>query len=82
MNEQALREVVIGALTEVAPDIDPSAIDPHTDLVEQLDIDSMDYLNTIVAIHEQTGIEIPERDFSKLSTLDDAVVYLLQAQPT
>jgi acyl carrier protein len=82
MNEQALREVVIGALTEVAPDIDPSAIDPHTDLVEQLDIDSMDYLNTIVAIHEQTGIEIPERDYSKLSTLDDAVVYLLQAQPT
>jgi acyl carrier protein len=82
MNEQALREVVIGALTEVAPDIDPSAIDPHTDLVEQLDIDSMDYLNIIVAIHEQTGIEIPERDYSKLSTLDDAVVYLLQAQPT
>ncbi len=73
MNEQQWREVVIRALTEVAPDIDPAAIDPEADLAEQLDIDSMDFLNVIVAIHEQTGIEIPERDYGKLSTLDDAV---------
>ena len=82
MNEHELRDVVIAALTEIAPDVDPAAIDPATDLVEQMDIDSMDYLNIIVAIHEQTGIEIPERDYGKLATLDDAVVYLLHAQPT
>jgi acyl carrier protein len=78
-SEQELRDVVIRALTEVAPDIDPGAIDPEAELAEQLDIDSMDFLNILVAIHEQTGIEIPERDYPKLSTLSDAVSYLAQA---
>jgi acyl carrier protein len=80
MNEQELRNVVIGALTDVAPDVDPAAIDPNSDLAEQLDIDSMDFLNIVVAIHEQTEIEIPERDYPKLSTLADAVSYLVEAQ--
>ncbi|MGO9321533.1 MAG: acyl carrier protein [Solirubrobacteraceae bacterium] len=80
MNEQELRDVVIRALTEVAPDIDPAGIDPEMDLADQLDIDSIDFLNVVVAVHEQTGIEIPERDYPKLSTLDDAVAYLLAAQ--
>lgn len=80
MNEQELRDVVVAALTEVAPDIDPAAIDPEAELVEQLDIDSMDFLGVVVAIHERTGIEIPERDYPKLSSLDDAVTYLAAAQ--
>jgi acyl carrier protein len=79
-SEQELHEVVIRALTEVAPDIDPDAIDPDTELAAQLDIDSMDFLNVVVAIHEQTGIEVPERDYPKLSTLNDAVAYLAEAQ--
>ena len=79
MTEQQLREVVLRALTQVAPDIDPTTIDPDTDLVEQLDIDSMDFLNIIVAINEQTAIEIPERDYSKLSTLNNAIAYLAAA---
>ena len=80
MNGQELRDVVIRALTEVAPDVDPTTIEADTDLTEQLDIDSMDFLNIIVAIHEQTGIEIPERDYPKLSTLNDAIAYLDEAQ--
>ena len=80
MNERELRDVVIRALTEVAPEIDPAGIDPRTDLAEQLDIDSMDFLNVVVFVHRQTGIEIPERDYPKLSTLDDAVAYLAAAQ--
>jgi acyl carrier protein len=78
--EQELHALVIGVLTEVAPDVDPVAIDPDVDLVEQLDIDSMDFLNIVVAINERTGIEIPERDYPKLSTLHDAVSYLAEAQ--
>jgi len=78
--EQELRTLVISVLTEVAPDIDATAIDPDTDLTEQLDIDSMDFLNIVVAVHERTGIEIPERDYPKLSTLNDAVTYLVGAQ--
>jgi acyl carrier protein len=78
--EQELRAIVISVLTEVAPDIDAATIDPDADFLEQLDIDSMDFLNIIVAINERTGIEIPERDYPKLSTLNDAVGYLAHAQ--
>jgi acyl carrier protein len=80
MTEEELRDVVIRALTEVAPEIDPASIDPRAVLTEELDIDSMDFLNVVVAVHEQTGIEIPERDYPKLSTLDGAVAYLSSAQ--
>ncbi len=71
-----LRDIVIRALTDVAPDVDVDSIDPGEDLADQLDIDSMDFLNVIVAILEQTGIDIPERDYPKLATLDNAVAYL------
>ena len=77
---QELREIVVAALTEVAPDVEPGSIEPDTDLTEQLDIDSMDFLNIIVAIHDRTGMEIPERDYPKLSTLNDAVAYLANTQ--
>lgn len=80
MNEQELRDVVIAALIEVAPEVDPAAIDPEAVLTEQLDIDSMDFLNVVVAVHEQTGIDIPERDYPRLSTLNGAVRYLAIAQ--
>jgi acyl carrier protein len=80
MNKQELHDVMMAALTAVAPDVDPTAVDPAADLTDQLDIDSMDFLNIVVAVHEQTGIDIPERDYPKLSTLDGAVDYLAAAQ--
>ena len=80
MSEQELRDAVIRALTNVAPDSDPTTIDPDAEIAEQLDLDSMDFLNVLVVIAEQTGIEIPERDYPKLSTLSNAVAYLAAAQ--
>jgi acyl carrier protein len=79
MSEQELRDAVIRALTNVAPDSDPATIDRDADIAEQLDLDSMDFLNVLVGIAEQTGIEIPERDYGKLTTLDDLVAYLDKA---
>lgn len=80
MNEERLRAVLLEALTDVAPEVDADRIDPDADLAEQLELDSIDRLNLIVSIHEQTGIEVPERDYGKLSTLNAAVAYLLAAQ--
>ena len=80
MNEQELREVLVRALQEIAPEVDPAAIDPDASLTEQLELDSMDLLNVVVSVHEQTGIEIPERDYPKLTTLNDAIAYLSAAQ--
>jgi acyl carrier protein len=80
VNEDELRQILLGALTEIAPEVGADTIDPATDLDEQLDIDSIDFFNLIVAVNERTGIEVPERDYPELSTLDGAVAYLLAAQ--
>ena len=45
-------------------------------LRDQVDLDSMDFLNLLVGVHQRTGIEIPEADYPKLATLDQLVAYL------
>ena len=77
MTRDELRSVVLEALGNIAPDADVAHLAPDRDLRETLDIDSMDFLNFMVAIHEATGVEVPERDYGKLSTLDAALDYLL-----
>jgi len=56
--------------------VDIAGIDPAANLREVMDIDSMDFLNFITAIHHRLGIDIPEIDYPKLATLDGAVAYL------
>jgi len=81
VNETELRAAVLGALGEIAPEADLSALDAQMPLREQLDLDSMDFLNVVVAIHRRTGIEIPEADYRKLATLADAIAYLTTRSP-
>ena len=76
MTEDQARDVVVMALAEVAPEMDAGDLDPDEDFAEALDIDSMDHLNFILAINAKTGVEIPERDYPKLTTLTDAVAYV------
>ena len=76
-----MKELDIGAvlreeLGNIAPEIDMNSVDPSADLREALDIDSMDFLNFVTAIHHRLGINIPEIDYPKLITLDGAVGYL------
>jgi len=71
-----LRSTVLDVLASVAPDMDPGAIDPAGDLREQLDLDSMDFLNVMIALHEALGVDIPEADYPQLASLDAAVDYL------
>lgn len=76
MNDLDIRKAVKEELNNIAPEIDLAAIDPAGDLRETLDIDSMDFLNFITAIHHRLGVEIPELDYPKLVTLDGAVTYI------
>jgi acyl carrier protein len=71
-----IRTVVREELNNIAPEVDLAAIDPAADLREALDIDSMDFLNFVTALHHRLGIDIPEVDYPKLVTLDGAVAYL------
>ena len=63
-------------LGNIAPEVDLKTIDPSADLREALDIDSMDFLNFITAIHHRLGVDIPEIEYPKLVTLDGAFHYL------
>jgi acyl carrier protein len=76
MNEQAITAVVREELGNIAPEMDLRQLDPTADVREALDIDSMDFLNFVIAVHGRLGVEIPELDYPKLVTLDGAVGYL------
>jgi acyl carrier protein len=76
MNETEARSLVLDVLSGIAPEADFAALRGKAQLRDELDLDSMDFLNFIAALHERTRIDIPEADYPKLSTLDGAVTYL------
>jgi acyl carrier protein len=72
----ALRDVVLEEIGNLAPEADLAAVDGTRDLREQLDLDSMDFLNLVIALHQRLGVDIPEADYAELVTLDGALRYL------
>lgn len=70
--EAAVRE----CLTAIVPGVDLDAVDPSADLREEIELDSMDMFNFVVALHKELGVDIPEVDVPKLVTLEGAVDYL------
>lgn len=76
MTRDAIREAVVKALTTVAPELQPSSLDPDRELRQEVDLDSMDFLNFIIALHAALDVEVPEADYPKLATLNAAVDYL------
>ena len=76
MNEEDITAAVFAALAEIAPEIDDTMIDRHADLRDQADLDSMDFLNFVVGLHERLDIDIPEADYSRLATVDSCIAYL------
>lgn len=74
-NAQA-RALLCEVFARFAPEADFAALDPRGDLREQLDIDSLDFLNALVAISERTGVEVPESDYAQVATLEAAAAYL------
>jgi acyl carrier protein len=76
MNEADISTVLREELGNIAPEMDLQKLDPLADLREALDIDSMDFLNFVIAVHRRLGVEIPELDYPKLVTLGGAISYL------
>jgi acyl carrier protein len=77
MNKEQARQTIFEVLGGIAPEVDPATVDDSSDLTEQLDLDSMDYLNWMLGINQATGVEIPQRDVSRFLTIDGAVEYLV-----
>jgi acyl carrier protein len=76
VNDNEIRAGVVAAILAIAPEIDANALDPARRLRDQVDLDSMDWLNVIVGLHERFGVDIPEADYAGLSTLSAIVAYL------
>jgi acyl carrier protein len=76
MSDPDIRKAILEELGNIAPEADLAAVDPAADLREALDIDSMDFLNFVIALHRRLAVDIPEIDYPKLVTLDGAMTYL------
>jgi len=77
VTEPEIKQIVRQALSNVAPEADLDAIDPAKDLRDQIDIDSVDFLNFVIGLHKELGVEMPDADLPKLTTLNGCVAYLL-----
>jgi acyl carrier protein len=76
MSDIDIRAAIVEELSNIAPEADLATVDPAADLREALDIDSMDFLNFVIALHRRLGVDIPEIDYPKLVTLKGATAYL------
>ncbi len=77
MNDD-IRKTLAEEIVNIAPEADVAGADPDADLRESFDLDSMDFLNLIIALHKRLGIDIPEADYARISSLNAAVAYLAQ----
>ncbi len=78
MTEQEIKQIIFQLLKKIAPDTEPEKLKPDDDIRHTLEIDSFDALQFVVALDEQLGIETPEADYGKITTLKDLVTYIIQ----
>ena len=71
-----LRSQVLSVLTTIAPEVDPAEIQDDELLRDQVDLDSMDWLNFLLGIHKRLHVEIAEQDYESLRTLTDVLDYI------
>lgn len=76
MDREALKATVLDILRGIAPEVAPADIEPAIPLRQQVDLDSMDWLNFLIGLHQRLGVNIPEADYARLVTLDDVLDYL------
>ena len=75
MTREELLAAILDALAGIAPEVDAALLAPAKPLRDQVDLDSADWLNFLVALHARLGIDIPDADAAKLTTLDKLVDY-------
>jgi len=76
MTRNDIRAAIIDALSAIAPEGDYAALRGDRPLRDQLDIDSFDFLNVVIRLHDKLGVDVPEADYQKLATLDAAIDYV------
>lgn len=75
MTKEECKQVVLDIIAEIT-DEDLSSVKPDVRLRDQLDLDSMDFLDIVMELRKQHGIEVPEEDYPQLASLDSCANYL------
>jgi len=76
MTKEEVKQIVLDIIAEIAPDEDLGDVKPDVRLRDQLDLDSMDFLDIVMELRKQHGIEVPEDDYPQLASLDSCADYL------
>jgi acyl carrier protein len=76
MKAEEIRAMILEVIHEIVPDEDLSNLKPDVRIRDQIEMDSMDFLDIIMELRKRYGITVPEDDYIKLSTLDGCVAYL------
>ncbi|AEP30962.1 acyl carrier protein [Brumicola nitratireducens] len=75
-NEQTLKTVITRLILEIAPEADIESLDPNEDFREELDLDSIDFMNLLEAVNLETGVTISESDYDQVNTLQSMIEYI------
>lgn len=78
MDDSELRAIVLATLKTIAPEVDGGELRGNRPLRQQVDLDSMDWLNFLIGLATRLQVAIPEADYGRLVTLDDLLAYLRQ----
>jgi acyl carrier protein len=76
MTEADVKDGIAQVVRKIAPEVDLNAIGGREHLRQALDIDSFDFLNVLVGLHERFGVDVPESDYGQVETLDDLIAYV------
>ena len=76
MTSEDVKQAVIDIVNDILPEGDCSTVDPAGKLRDQLDLDSMDFLDIVMELRKQYKVEVPEAEYPQLATLDSCVEYL------
>jgi acyl carrier protein len=81
MNASEILPAVIATIQTIAPEVEAAELRADRPLRAQVDLDSMDWLNVLVGLHQRFGVDIPEADYARLVSLQDIVDYIAARLP-
>lgn len=76
MTREEIREAVANIIKDIAPDEDQSNLNDSEPLRDQIELDSMDFLDIVMELRKRYKVEVPEKDYPELNTMDGCVNYL------
>ena len=82
MSADTIRKIILDILTRIVPDEDLSGLRDEVPFREQMELDSMDFLDIVMELRKQYRVQIPEEDYHHLNTMAGTVQYLFPRMKT